>query len=147
MRKTSRGRLILAGAVFAGLFGLALALSSRPSITAISAPTPASFSPDSVSRGAALAKIGDCGVCHTAADEAAYAGGVAVQTPFGAVFSSNITPDPETGIGRWSFAAFRRAMREGVDRQGARLYPALPYDHFTELTENDLSDLYAFLMT
>ena len=99
-----------------------------------------------VARGAALAALGDCAVCHTAAQGAAYAGGRKLATPFGAIYSSNITPDAETGIGRWSLAAFVRAMRRGVDRAGHNLYPALPYDHFTRVTDEDLAALYAFLM-
>ena len=68
-------------------------------------------------------------------------------TPFGTIYSSNITPDPDTGIGRWSEAAFRRAMRSGVDRAGQHLYPTFPYDHFTNVTDEDDRALYAFLMT
>jgi mono/diheme cytochrome c family protein len=70
-----------------------------------------------------------------------------MSTPFGTIFSSNITPDAETGIGRWSEAAFRRAMRSGVDRNGQHLYPTFPYDHFTHVTDEDDRALYAFLMT
>ncbi len=76
-----------------------------------------------------------------------FAGGLPVPTPFGTVFSSNITPDPETGIGRWPEAAFRRAMRSGVDREGRHLYPTFPYDHFTNVSDDDDRALYAFLMT
>jgi len=99
-----------------------------------------------VRQGAALAAIGDCAVCHTKPGGAGYAGGRKLATPFGAIYSSNITPDPETGIGGWSLAAFTRAMRQGVDRAGHNLYPALPYDHFTRVTDADLAALYAFLM-
>jgi mono/diheme cytochrome c family protein len=70
-----------------------------------------------------------------------------VQTPFGVVYGTNITPDRDTGIGAWSEEAFRRALREGVARDGTHLYPAFPYDHFTRLTDGDISALYAFLMT
>jgi hypothetical protein len=63
-----------------------------------------------------------------------YAGGRALPTPFGTIYASNLTPDPETGIGTWSEEAFRRAMHEGVDREGRQLYPAFPYDHFTKAT-------------
>ena len=68
-------------------------------------------------------------------------------TPFGTIYSSNITPDAETGIGRWSEAAFRRAMRSGVNRDGQHLYPTFPYDHFTNVSDDDDRALYAFLMT
>ena len=70
-----------------------------------------------------------------------------VPTPFGTIYSSNITPDAETGIGRWSEAAFRRAMRSGVDRDGQHLYPTFPYDHFTNVSDEDDRALYAYLMT
>jgi mono/diheme cytochrome c family protein len=105
------------------------------------------FDPGIVAKGAQLAAIGECGVCHTRAGGKPYAGGFPVQTPFGVVYGTNITPDRETGIGAWSEEAFRRAMREGVARDGTHLYPAFPYDHFTRLTDGDISALYAFLMT
>jgi mono/diheme cytochrome c family protein len=77
----------------------------------------------------------------------AFAGGLPVPTPFGTIYSSNITPDAETGIGRWPEAAFRRAMRSGVDRAGRHLYPTFPYDHFTNVSDDDDRALYAYLMT
>jgi mono/diheme cytochrome c family protein len=83
---------------------------------------------------------------HRARREA-FAGGYPIQTPFGTLYGSNITPDPDTGIGRWPEAAFRRALREGVDRSGVHLYPGFPYDHFTKMTDSDIAALYAFLMT
>ncbi len=70
-----------------------------------------------------------------------------VPTPFGTIYSSNITPDPETGIGRWTEAAFRRAMQSGVNRDGQHLYPTFPYDHFTHVSDDDDRALYAYLMT
>ena len=75
------------------------------------------------------------------------AGGFALPTPFGTIYSTNITPDPETGIGNWSEEAFRRAMHQGVDREGRYLYPAFPYDHFTRVTDEDIKAIYAYLMT
>lgn len=70
-----------------------------------------------------------------------------MQTPFGTVDSANITPDPASGIGGWSDAAFARALKEGVARNGSHLYPAFPYDHTTRLTDDDISALYAYVMT
>jgi mono/diheme cytochrome c family protein len=96
--------------------------------------------------GVELAAIGHCNSCHQASVSEPYAGGRAIPTPFGTIFSSNITPDIETGIGAWSEAAFRRAMHEGVDREGRQLYPAFPYDHFAKATDADLHTLYLFLM-
>jgi mono/diheme cytochrome c family protein len=100
-----------------------------------------------VAKGAELALIGNCNSCHTREDGAAYAGGRPLETPFGTIYATNITPDPDTGIGAWSETAFRRALREGVRRDGAHLYPAFPYDHFTKLEDGDVRALYAFLMT
>jgi mono/diheme cytochrome c family protein len=125
----------------------AFAVVWRPEIAEIDPPTPQSFSPDLVKRGRELAAIGNCSDCHTARGGKNFAGGVPVPTPFGTIFSSNITPDPETGIGRWSEEAFRRAMRTGVDREGEHLYPTFPFDHFTHVTDGDDRALYAFLMT
>jgi mono/diheme cytochrome c family protein len=76
-----------------------------------------------------------------------FAGGLKLRTPFGAIYSTNITPDPRTGIGQWSEAAFARALREGVDRNGKYLYPAFPYDHFTKITDDDIKAIYVYLMT
>ena len=98
-------------------------------------------------RGANLAALGNCNTCHTAPNGQPFSGGQPLRTPFGTIYSTNITPDPQTGIGRWSQEAFRRAMREGVDREGRHLYPAFPFDHFTLASDEDDKALYAFLMT
>jgi len=91
--------------------------------------------------------MGDCTTCHTAGPATPFAGGNPLATPFGTLFSTNITPDVKSGIGNWSAEAFRRAMRDGVSRNGKHLYPALPYEHFTHVTDGDLDALYAFFMT
>jgi mono/diheme cytochrome c family protein len=116
-------------------------------IAPIAPPARASFDPAAIARGARLAVLGDCISCHTVPGGTAFAGGRPLETPFGTIYASNITPDPATGIGGWSEAAFRRAMHEGVDRAGHQLYPAFPYDHFTRVSAADDADLYAFLMT
>lgn len=100
-----------------------------------------------VRKGEALAGIGACEVCHTSPGGAPYAGGLELPTPFGVIYSTNITPDVDTGIGSWPESAFRRAMREGVDRNGKHLYPAFPYDHFARVTDADIHAIYAYLMT
>src|SRR5664279_1030519 len=135
------GALLLAGAV--GAF----AVGWRPEISAIDPPAPQSFGEALVKRGRALAAIGNCRSCHTPRGGKSFSGGVAVPTPFGNIYSANITPDAETGIGGWSEAAFRRAMRSGVDRDGQHLYPTFPYDHFTNVSDDDDRALYAYLMT
>jgi len=119
----------------------------RPAIAAIDPPAPQSFDAALVKRGRMLAAIGNCSDCHTVRGGKAFAGGLPVPTPFGTIYSSNITPDPETGIGRWPEAAFRRAMRSGVGRDGRHLYPTFPYDHFTNVSDEDDRALYAYLMT
>jgi mono/diheme cytochrome c family protein len=134
-------------AAFAALAGAGFLLAWHPPIEPISAPDPKSFAPALVRRGAELAAIGNCNTCHSTPGGKSFAGGVGVPTPFGTVYSTNITPDAETGIGRWSEAAFRRSMREGVDRAGHHLYPAFPYDHFTLVSDDDNKALYAYLMS
>src|SRR5260221_10969434 len=108
---------------------------------------PKAFPPNQIAKGQQLAHMGNCMGCHTAEGGKPYAGGTPLKTPFGTIHGTNITPDPDTGIGRWSLAAFTRAMREGVDRGGRNLFPAFPYDHFTKLTDEDIAALYAFIMT
>ncbi|GAB2907767.1 c-type cytochrome [Paralcaligenes ginsengisoli] len=100
-----------------------------------------------MARGAYLAKVGDCAGCHTAATSSApFAGGLALGSPFGTIYSTNITPDKQTGIGRYSYADFERALRDGVRRDGKRLYPAMPYPSFTKISEPDMRALYAYFM-
>ena len=150
-RPPRRRRLALfgsLGALFVGLTGLAtLALPIRPAFAPIARPDPSVYAAATIDEGRRLAALGACAVCHTAPGGAAYAGGLALETPFGTVISTNITPDPETGIGAWSYPAFERAMREGVHRDGSQLYPAFPYPSFTKASDADLQALYAFLMS
>jgi mono/diheme cytochrome c family protein len=125
----------------------AFAIVWRPAVPAIEPPAPQAFDSTLIKRGRDLAAIGNCNDCHTVRGGKNFAGGLPVPTPFGTIFSSNITPDAETGIGQWSEAAFRRAMCSGVNRQGQHLYPTFPYDHFTNVSDEDDRALYAFLMT
>jgi mono/diheme cytochrome c family protein len=122
-------------------------LAWRPAIAPAAPPAPAGFAPALVAKGEALAGGGYCAACHTAKGGQSFAGGYAMQTPFGVIYSTNITPDPETGIGKWSLTAFERALREGVRRDGSHLYPVFPYDHFTKLSDDDVQALYAYFMT
>src|SRR5438874_8094606 len=139
------------GSVLAALAGVGVAavfaISWRPAIPAIDPPAPQTFDATLVKRGRVLAAIGNCASCHTVRGAPDYAGGLPVATPFGTIYSTNITPDAESGVGRWSEIAFRRAMRAGVDRAGQHLYPTFPYDHFTNVTDEDDRALYAYLMT
>ncbi|WP_244598837.1 c-type cytochrome [Rhizobium tubonense] len=119
----------------------------EPEIAPIARPDKASFDEAVVKRGEQLATVGDCIVCHTADGGKPFAGSRPLPTPFGTLYSGNITPDEATGIGHWSETAFDRAMKQGVARDGSNLYPALPYEHFTHVTDDDLHAVYAFLMT
>ena len=119
----------------------------RPPLAPIEPPAASIFDPALIAKGAELAAIGNCALCHTNPGGRPFAGGLPIATPFGAIYSTNITPDVESGIGAWSEAAFRRAMHEGVDRDGRHLYPAFPYDHFTKTSDSDLAAIYAFVMT
>jgi mono/diheme cytochrome c family protein len=145
LRRGLVASIAVAGVAAIGV--ICVALAQKPSIPAVTPAPAASFAVDLVARGAALAAIGDCAVCHTAKSGRPFAGGRPVTTPFGVIYSTNITPDADTGIGAWSEQAFRRSLREGVDRDGQYLYPAFPYPHFTHATDQDIEALYAFLMT
>jgi mono/diheme cytochrome c family protein len=136
----------LAGVAIVGLMGFS-ALAWRPAIAPIDPPAAASFPTELIAKGQALAGAGYCAVCHTRQGGEPFAGGYGLRTPFGTIFSTNLTPEPETGIGRWSLEAFTRAMNEGVDRNGSHLFPAFPYDHFTKVSDDDVQALYAYLMT
>jgi mono/diheme cytochrome c family protein len=138
------GVLVLLFIAAAGVF---FALAHKSEIASLPASAETKFDPALVARGATLAQIGNCNICHTAPGGQPFAGGLALPTPFGTIHSTNITPDRDTGIGAWPEEAFIRAMREGVDREGNHLYPAFPYDHFTKVSDDDNRALYAFLMT
>ena len=103
-----------------------LALVAALTAAAADSPDGPTFDVAQIRKGAALAAIGNCGTCHTAPDGKPYAGGRPLTSPFGTIYSTNITPDPDTGIGKWSEADFLRAMHDGVDREGRDRYPAFP---------------------
>lgn len=98
-------------------------------------------------RGAYLAKAGDCMACHTQRGGQPYAGGRAMTTPYGQLFTPNLTPDAETGLGRWSATDFWRAMHLGKSKNGAFLYPAFPFPNYTKVTREDSDALYAYLQS
>lgn len=136
-----------AGALAAGVLSLgAAALGWRNAIAPVTRPDASVYTAATIERGRAIAAAGDCAVCHTAPGGIANAGGRALDTPFGIIHSTNLTPDVETGIGQWSFSAFQRAMREGLSRDGRHLYPAFPYTAFAKMSDDDLTALYAYLM-
>jgi mono/diheme cytochrome c family protein len=100
-----------------------------------------------VSRGEYLTKAADCGACHTAAGGKPFAGGLAFNLPFGTLYSPNITPDMDTGIGSWSDAQFVRALQHGIGRDGENLYPAFPYDSYALLSTDDVLAIRTYLKT
>ncbi|HEX2528969.1 MAG TPA: cytochrome c [Geminicoccus sp.] len=100
-----------------------------------------------VQRGEYLARAADCMPCHTAPGGKPYAGGLALNTPFGALYSVNITSDPTTGIGGWTFEQFKGALHDGIRADGAYLYPAMPFDAYTKIPDEDLKALWAYVQT
>jgi mono/diheme cytochrome c family protein len=119
---------------------LATGASAQPG-----APDPEDFS--QIAHGRYVAVLGDCAACHSDPGGAPFAGGRAIETPFGSVLASNITPDRETGIGAWTDGQFIRAMTEGQTPDGVRLYPAMPYPYYAKMTTQDLIALRAYLNT
>jgi nicotinate dehydrogenase subunit B len=141
-----RGIFASAAALVAAAIGIAAAVLPWRSIAPIARPDASVYSAATIARGRQLAALGDCAICHTAVNGTINAGGRALETPFGIIYSTNITPDPDTGIGAWSYPAFERAMRDGIHRDGRHLYPAFPYPHFAKTTDADLQALYAYLV-
>ncbi len=142
----NRVLIAVAAIIVVGLVVFAV-LAWRPGIAVVETPSGEGFSEDQIALGEQMALAGNCETCHTVSGGEPYAGGLPVESDFGTIYATNITPDPETGIGGWSEEAFARAMRYGVRRDGAHLFPAFPYDHFTNLTDEDITAIYAYLMT
>ncbi|WP_020654907.1 c-type cytochrome [Massilia niastensis] len=139
MKKTL-ALLVLVGAAAAAV------LIAWPRARHVPAASPAAWAatPDNIARGAYLARAGDCIACHTARGGAAYAGGRALDTPFGRLYGPNLTPDRETGIGDWSADDFWNALHNGIARDGRLLYPAFPYTNYTRVTRPDSDALFAY---
>jgi len=110
-----------------------------------SAPPAAPPSAEQIARGEYLARAGNCLSCHTARGGVPYAGGRSIDTPFGVVYASNLTPDPATGLGQWSAAHFWRALHHGRSRDGRLLYPAFPYPNYTHVSRADSDAIFDFL--
>ena len=120
---------------FAGGSSVALQDYSGPSPVGVPAEL---ASADDLTKGKYLTEAADCAACHTAPGGKPYAGGFPFKLPFGTIYTPNITPDTETGIGSWTDAQFLRAMHEGIAEDGSRLYPAFPYASYTLLTDADV---------
>ncbi len=138
------------------LLGLALLLwryyardagLQQPSLALRQAETATLHDPARIARGAYLATVGDCAACHTMQGGPRYAGGRALTTPFGNVPAPNITPDPDSGLGKWSFEDFWQALHEGRGRHGELLYPVFSYTSFTRVTRDDALAIFAYLQS
>src|SRR5665647_1189919 len=128
-----------AASVSIGAFALVLIATCQVAQTAPAAQ-------ELVQRGAYLARAGDCLACHTARKGQPFAGGLPMNTPVGLIYSTNITPDLETGTGRYSRDDSVQALRQGVAKDGHYLYPAMPYTSYVKLSQEDLSALHAYFM-
>jgi mono/diheme cytochrome c family protein len=144
MSRPARNRWLIAG--------LALIVAATVVVSAVAhhvpdpaiSPALAQRTPDAA-RGEYIAVLGDCAFCHTKAGGPSYAGGRALSSPLGTIYSSNITPDRNTGIGMYTLPDFVRVMRLGVKPDGTRLYPAMPYTAYARVSDEDLQDLFAYL--
>lgn len=147
-KKIVGGIAVVAAAVAGGLLylnGDASADNVADSQVTMNTPvTPADA--DAIARGKYVAVAGDCVACHTAPESKdAFAGGYAIQTPFGEIYASNITPDAETGIGNWTERDFFRAVRHGKGKEGENLYPAMPYNAYVKVSDQDMHDLWMYM--
>ncbi len=134
--------LIVSIAAIAGVVALFVGSGEAPA-----APHDPSVFNASVEQGQYLARAGNCATCHTVEGGKTFAGGLPFHTPFGVLYSTNITMDEQTGIGRWSFQDFHRSMKQGVRPDGAHLYPAFPYTAFAKMTDDDIASLWLYLQT
>jgi mono/diheme cytochrome c family protein len=137
MKKIALGVLVIAAAAVAIAW-------PREDFIASTSPGAWAPTPENIARGAYLARAGDCVACHTARGGPQYAGGRALDTPFGRLYGPNLTPDTETGIGLWSADDFWNALHNGKSRDGRLLYPAFPYTNYTKVSRNDSDALFAY---
>jgi mono/diheme cytochrome c family protein len=146
MRRAVRIALALVLLAFVVAAGVLWLLRPGP-LTAGAPASEPSATTQMIQLGEYLARAGDCIACHTQPDGRPFAGGRAMPTPFGNLYVPNITPDDETGIGRWSADEFYRMMHTGVSRDGTLLYPAMPFASYTKVTRGDSDAIYAYLMS
>ena len=132
-----------------GLAGWLFLRGGQPSVprSASQVDAAALKDPALIAKGEYLTLVGDCASCHTMQGGARFAGGRVVGTPFGDIPAPNLTPDRETGLGEWSFEAFRQALHSGVDRHGQFLYPAFPYTSYTKVSRDDALAIFAYLQS
>lgn len=133
--------------LIAALAAIVAWLNVRGEAAIASDSKPTTGTPEQVARGEYLARIGNCATCHSVRGGVPWAGGRGIATPFGTVFAGNLTPDADTGLGRWSAEHFWRAMHHGRSADGRLLYPAFPYPDFSRVTREDSDAIYFFLRT
>ncbi len=146
-RRMYGGVAVAAALLCAGAWAVAQKAEAPPAAPAaapVTTAAPAASSDPVLERGRYLARAGDCVSCHTAPGKPAFGGGLPMKTPFGTIVSTNITPDPEAGIGAYTEAEFARALREGVAKDGHHLYPAMPYPSFARVNDEDMHALFTF---
>ncbi|WP_206059715.1 cytochrome c [Novacetimonas cocois] len=132
----------LGGVAFLVAMGLAIQPADRAH-----AQTPVQADSALIEHGAYVAVLGDCMACHTVSGNTSYSGGLPLATPIGTIYSTNITPDRQTGIGSYSYEDFEQAVRHGIRKDGKTLYPAMPYPDFRHINDEDMHALYAFFMS
>ncbi len=137
--------LLAAGAAY--FFLMPGAMPARPTVPGTANSPAVAAMTKVITKGEYLARAGDCVACHTAPEGKVFAGGRAMPTPFGALYAPNITPDDDTGIGQWNADEFYRMMHSGISRDGALLYPAMPFASYTKVTREDSDAIYAYLMS
>jgi mono/diheme cytochrome c family protein len=141
-----RASLLIAAAAVGAIAIGTIAASNHTSGKTDDAARATGARPDLVTRGKYLAEAADCAACHSAPDGAPFAGGLPMRSGFGTIYATNITPDPDNGIGRWSAGDFWRALHDGVRRDGRHLYPAMPYTSYRGMTRADADAIYAYVM-
>ena len=127
--------------------GIALVVLLRPGVpahTTVAAPVAVNATTQYLNRGEYLARAGDCVACHTTPNGHQFAGGRAMATPFGNLYVPNITPDDDTGIGKWTADDFYTMMHTGISPNGALMYPAMPFASYTKVTREDCDAIYAY---
>ena len=127
------------GALLVFFAGIAMAGASR-------AADPSDQTAATMARGEYLATAADCGACHTAPGRKPFAGGLPISTPLGTIYSTNITPSADFGIGHYTQEQFSRALRRGIRRDGSNLCPAMPYTSYAKFSEDDAHALYVYFM-
>ena len=136
--------MILPRTVVLGALAVAMTVAALVGFEAADAQSTPS---DAVAQGRYLVTLGDCRGCHTNTADKPFAGAKPLETPFGVIYTSNLTPDKATGIGSWSSDQFYRALHEGIRADGAHLYPAFPYPYFTHVSRADSDAIYSYLRT